>query len=325
MPDTPSKDALIRALTTPLYSDFDASKHLPQKRPLLAHYTSVDNMRNILIGEELWFSNPLSMNDYEELYFGLQHGMQAIRAHKNLFQTCTTLGCYEEFTGQLEACQHRFNSEHALDTYVACFSEHDPREDADGRLSMWRGYGGNGSGAAIVIDTARLNMNEQSPLLIAPVEYLSREARLAWINQRLDLFTTALQGLRINKDNVSVAATVLFHRLLQASLFSKHHGFSEEREWRVAYFPDRDRANTFKSMFGYWIGPSGVQPKLKFRLAPLEGITDPDFGLDKLVHSIILGPSHNPLSQRATLRMLELERPVLAERLRVSSTPFRPT
>lgn len=95
MPDTPSKDALIRALTTPLYSDFDASKHLPQKRPLLAHYTSVDNMRNILIGEELWFSNPLSMNDYEELYFGLQHGMQAIRAHKDLFQTCTALGCYE--------------------------------------------------------------------------------------------------------------------------------------------------------------------------------------------------------------------------------------
>ncbi|VVE44147.1 hypothetical protein PHO31112_04311 [Pandoraea horticolens] len=316
---------LISALHSPLYSDIDVSKHLPQKRPLLAHYTSVDNLRNIVVGEELWLSNPLSMNDYEELYFGLQHGLQAIHAHKELAQTCEALHCYNEFTSALDACSRRFDSEHALDTYVACFSEHDPIRDADGRLSMWRGYGGNGSGAAIIIDTAQLNMNELSPFVIAPVEYMSREARLAWINQRLDLFTTTLQQLQINKDNVGLAAAALFQRLLQASLFSKHHGFAEEQEWRVVYFPDRDHEMVLKSMFSYWIGPGGVQPKLKFRLAPLTGITAPDFGLDRLLHSIILGPTHNPLSRRATLRMLELERPSLANRLRVSSTPFRPT
>ncbi|WP_042875618.1 DUF2971 domain-containing protein [Cupriavidus necator] len=316
---------MFAALAAPLWDDIDERKHLPLYRPLLAHYTSVDNLRNILTGEELWLSNPLSMNDHEEMYYGLQHGMQAINEHKDLYQTCEALGCYEAFMGQLRACRQRFDNEHALDTYVACFSEHDPQEDADGRLSMWRGYGGNGSGAALVFDTSQLNMSQESPLLIAPVEYMSREARLAWISRRLDLFTTTMQRLPINKDNAGMAANVLFQRLLQASLFSKHRGFSEEREWRVVYFPDRDQAGLLKSMFGYWIGPGGVQPKLKFRLAPLAGITDPNFGLDKLVHSIILGPTHNPLSQRATLRMLELERPALAARLRTSSTPFRPT
>ncbi|WP_321810351.1 MULTISPECIES: DUF2971 domain-containing protein [unclassified Burkholderia] len=325
MPDTTSVDFLIGALSKCLYSDVDARKHLPHKRPLLAHYTSVENLRNILTGEELWFSNPLSMNDHEELYYGLQHGMQAVRAHKDLFRTCEALGCHNAFISQLDACKHRFDSEHAFDTYVACFSEHDPAKDADGRLSMWRGYGGNGSGAAIVFDTEQLTLNEQSPLMIAPVEYLSREARLAWINQRLDRFTTTLQRLPVNTNNVGMVAAVLFQRLLQASLFSKHHGFSEEQEWRVVYFPNMDHANTLKSMFSYWIGPSGVQPKLKFRFAPLQGITAPDFGLDKLVHSIILGPTHNPLSQRATLRMLQLERPALVPCLRASTTPFRAT
>lgn len=318
-------DPLFAALAEPLWNDVDVRKHLPINRPLLAHYTSVDNLRNILTGQELWLSNPLSMNDHEEMYYGLQQGMQAISEHKELFMTCQALDCYEVFMRQIAACRQRFDSEQALDTYVACFSEHDPREDADGRLSMWRGYGGNGSGAAIVFDTARLNINEASPLLIAPVEYMSREARLAWVQRRLDVFTTTIQGLSINKDNAGMAAKVLFQRLLQASLFSKHHGFSEEREWRVVYFPERDREGLLKSMFGYWIGPAGVQPKLKFRLAPLAGITEPDFGLDKLVHSIILGPAHNPLSQRATLRMLELERPALAQRLHASSTPYRAT
>jgi hypothetical protein len=74
-----------------------------------AHYTSIDNLRNILIGEELWLSNPLSMN-------------------------------------------------------------------------------------------------EQSPLIIAPVEYLSREARLAWINQRLDVFTGTAQRSDQLHSNVGAKA-----------------------------------------------------------------------------------------------------------------------
>jgi hypothetical protein len=49
-----------------------------------------------------------------------------------------------------------------------CLSEH-AKDDTDGRLSMWRGYGGNGNGAAIVFDTAKIAAREESPLVIAHV------------------------------------------------------------------------------------------------------------------------------------------------------------
>ncbi|MFP3507511.1 DUF2971 domain-containing protein [Burkholderia sp. SIMBA_062] len=320
-----SKDPIITELAVSLWQDIDRSKLFPQSRPLLAHYTSVDNLRNILTGEELWLSNPLSMNDHEEMYYGLRLAIQAIREHRDFRRSCEELGCYDAFLGQFWACQQHFDNEQALDTYIACFSEHDPVEDADGRLSMWRGYGGNGSGAALVFDTAKLNVNQDSPLVIGPVTYMSREARQTWINELLDLLTATIQRSPINQDACGSVANLLFQRVLQASLFSKHRGFSEEREWRVVYFPRLDPTGMLKSMFGYWIGPSGLQPKLKFRLANLPGVTAPDFGLDRLVHSIILGPTHNALSQRATQRMLELERPMLVKRLRASSTPFRTT
>ena len=38
----------------------------PQEPLLLAHYTSVQVVEQILKHEELWFSNPLYMNDLEE-------------------------------------------------------------------------------------------------------------------------------------------------------------------------------------------------------------------------------------------------------------------
>ena len=45
------------------------------------------------------------------------------------------------------------------------FSE-DEKEDNDGLLSMWRGYGGNGKEVAIVLDTERILLDEQSSLFI---------------------------------------------------------------------------------------------------------------------------------------------------------------
>jgi hypothetical protein len=51
---------------------------------------------------------------------------------------------------------NQFASSYVLDTYVLCLSEHNPA-DVDGVLSMWRGYGGNGDGAAIVLDSSKIN------------------------------------------------------------------------------------------------------------------------------------------------------------------------
>jgi hypothetical protein len=39
----------------------------PQKRLLVAHYTTLEVLEKILGTNEIWFSNPLFMNDLEEV------------------------------------------------------------------------------------------------------------------------------------------------------------------------------------------------------------------------------------------------------------------
>ncbi len=72
----PTKDAIdtIFAQYNGLYSRFQ-TKTSPDQPLLLAHYTSVETVERILRDEELWFSNPLYMNDLEEMRAGI--GMTA--------------------------------------------------------------------------------------------------------------------------------------------------------------------------------------------------------------------------------------------------------
>jgi hypothetical protein len=76
----------------------------------------------------------------------------------------------------------------------------------------------------------------------------------------------------------------------------------------------------------YINGARGIEPKLRFKVAPIEGVTAPDLSLQKLISMILLGPStSNPLAWRSVGRMLELiGKPELKDRLISSSIPFRP-
>jgi hypothetical protein len=58
-----------------LYSDLE-TKTSPTEPLLLAHYTSVEVAEKILRDEEVWLSNPLYMNDLEEMRAGIGLGSQ---------------------------------------------------------------------------------------------------------------------------------------------------------------------------------------------------------------------------------------------------------
>ncbi len=78
-------------------------------------------------------------------------------------------------------------------------------------------------------------------------------------------------------------------------------------------------------MLHYALGRNGVEPKFKFKVGHIEGITHNDFSLEKIIHQIILGPSvATPLAVNAIKRMLEkIGKHELAEKLKASTTPFR--
>lgn len=109
-------------------------------RPLLAHYTSIHVLEQIIKNEEIWFSNPLFMNDLEEMRFGLHQGAFLFAQSEDVGRVCGTRERADFLRHCFQTFLNKFDAEHALDVYVFCLSEHDPK-NKDGVLSMWRGYG----------------------------------------------------------------------------------------------------------------------------------------------------------------------------------------
>ena len=56
------QDEEINSLFFPLYAPIQNLVQM-KERPLLAHYTSLEVLEKIITSNELWFSNPLFMND----------------------------------------------------------------------------------------------------------------------------------------------------------------------------------------------------------------------------------------------------------------------
>ena len=317
-------DDEIGKLFAPLFDDLRGEDCFPNRRPLLTHYTSIVGLEAILRTNELWLSNPLFMNDMEEVRFGIHTGARLFLGSSELEVACRNKNRFDLLKHSFTYYFNKFDSEHVLDTYVFCLSEH-AKDDTDGRLSMWRGYGGNGNGAAIVFDTAKIAAREESPLVFAHVHYGTGPERQNWLQRRIAEFGEILAKSEMPDDKLSIASYYFFERLKLFAIFTKHRGFLEENEWRVVYMRDRDTAHVFDRMFSYWVGPRGVEPKLKLKIEAIPGLPETNLTLAEIVDRIILGPSlSSPLARNTILKMLEsLGRADLKDRVVSSTIPFR--
>lgn len=304
----------------------DREDNWPTTKPLLAHYTSIENLEAIVRSNELWFSNPLTMNDYEEIRFGFEHGLSIFRDNIGIADAFSTKCRHDEFLRRFSDHFHRYDRQALLDTYVFCLSLHD-ETDLDGRLSMWRGYGGNGHGAAIVFDTSQLSVAENTPLIVSKIEYGSLDQRRNYLIDLANLFAQCVKNEELRDEQIDEAAYWCLERIKLFALFNKHAGFSEEQEWRVVYMRERDQQDKLVKKLSYARGRGGYQPKLKLPIEPIDGLSDESLDLSKLIYRIILGPTHSsPLAVRAVQRMLqELDRSDLVPRVIPSTIPYRTT
>lgn len=264
------------------------------------------------------------MNDLEELRFGINEGASELHRSEELREACRTEDNYNKLLGAFDHILEKFDSEYVLNTYVLCFSEHDP-PDNDGLLSMWRGYGNGGSGAAIVIDTSKISNVQDSPFIVGKVIYGTKEKRLAWIREKIsDLAKVVASHARVD-DDFFYAAWAWFTRLKSFALFTKHNGFHEEREWRVVYMSDRDEHALVKPYFGHLVTDRGIEPKLKLPIQPIKGVIAEGVSLEAIVERIILGPSvASVLALNSFKQMLRnTGREALADRVVASGIPFR--
>jgi Protein of unknown function (DUF2971) len=309
-----------------LFADLRREDEFFEKKPLLAHYTSVDTLEKIARFDQIWLSNPLFMNDFEEVRFGVNEGLDQVKSNDNLRNSIGSHENLNAFLQQYDSYYDQFADDHVVDTYVFCLCQHD-ENDNDGKLSMWRGYGASGSGACIVINSAKVPALENSPFIFAKVYYATREERKNKILEYVETICEIFRQTEPTVDQVRLGAYYLFERIKLFALFTKHWGFREEDEWRIVYLPNRDPQKLIEPMMDYWIGPKGIEPKLKLTLKDLPFGEQGVLSLSNITDRIIIGPSaSSPLAIRMVKKMLKaVGRSELAERVVPSTIPFRNT
>lgn len=319
----PTTDEEMLRLFDPLYGVFANAGSGSQ--PLLAHYTSIQVMESILKNSEVWFSNPLFMNDLQEMKFGLSEGTRFFSNIEPLKKAGGNEVRAEILQRSYFHYFNHFDLNEAFDTYIFCLAEHDP-QDNDGLLSMWRGYGQHGNGAAIVFDPSKITLVPTSPLIFSKVSYVGDDERITQVQSNLTSWVELTARLALPDDKLHLAAYAAFSLVKGLALVTKHSGFSEEKEWRVVYNPGRDTTGALKSFLNYHIGSRGVEPKLKYPVGHIANVSAPDLALERLIERIILGPSlSSPLALRSVQRMLDsIEKPHYKPLLRTSTIPLRP-
>jgi hypothetical protein len=315
-----------------LYGKFTNLASLENKdRPLfLAHYTSLDVLEKIVQNEELWFSNPLFMNDHEEVLFVLNRGISIIRNlhnNKKFIEAVRGDENCRKIVRYFNSYVSDFENRYLFDVYIFCLSEYDIDRQPDGRLSMWRGYGADGHGAALVFKTDFITVSPESPFLIGKVQYATAEERNQWIENTISECAEVATRYDATKDVIRELSYHMFYLLLLYSLTSKHPGFAEEQEWRVVYLPDRDSNGLFSDQKTYLRRGNRIEPKLKFAIKPLPIESEAAWSFDSILYRIVLGPSHaSLLALNSAQRMLQaLGRPKFAQKVWVSEIPYRAT
>ena len=269
------------------------------KNRRFAYYTTANTAMKIIENEEVWLRNATVMNDFSEIAYGLELMRRALsgpsgdsfgKAANHIFP-----GVMDKIFPQLSQLELHWR----IETYIACLSLHEPSEDQNGRLSMWRAYGD----VAVVVNNAPMTaVTDRLGVYSTPVHYLDQHG----VEERLQ---TVAQAIAANRDflqqfgeQVFISHTVFM--VFLAAIGTKHPGFSEEKEWRIFFRP----AERPDSILTSQVAVIDHVPQEIWAL-PLRH--DPDNGLHhadvpSLLDRIIIGPTPYPyVSARAFVEILE--------------------
>ena len=177
----------LKKLFKNIWDDIDQENPTPDQRPLLAHYTSIRNLENILRSEEIWFSHPRSMNDISEQRFGFDKFRSIINYDHEFEKSFQWKFGFSIFRGLFNQYCSLLDRGWFDNIYCFCLSEHETN-DQDGKLSMWRGYGANGSGVALVIDPKKVKGFIDPSIVFARVKYPNEVFQTEWCKNIIKKF-----------------------------------------------------------------------------------------------------------------------------------------
>jgi hypothetical protein len=294
-----------------------------RKSKRFVHYTSADNALKIIRTKRLWMRNTTCMADYREV----QHGYDMLLSFfsdpvkREAFTAALDLShpsAAMEAMGLFDQWwQHiRFN------TYVSSISEHEDDEDLNGRLSMWRAFGGTLPKVAVVFRIPWYSAGaDQLNLIFSPVAYMKEQQVHAAIKLIIENIKAAVDFLRTLERQTVVG--YVFATLLGGVTCVKHEGFHEEREWRAIYTPKRAQSPLMI--------PSteviGGVPQIVYQL-PLDSSVSPalaELDLSRMFDRLIVGPTLYPWAMYEAFvdALAKAGVPDPGDRVHISGIPLR--
>ncbi len=269
-------------------------KQPDQTHAKFVHYTSADAALSIIQKKRIWMRNVTCMTDYREVL----HGFDILN---KIFSEPSDRKAFDEAVDSCvpgsaqEAIDffYRWSRDISLNTYITSISEHDEMENRDGRLSMWRAYGGTIARAAIIfkVSSSLLNAGVFN-LVVSPVGYLTEEGVRSQFHQVVANIRREIEFLKSVERPLFVQN--IFNMLVAGVTCLKHDGFREEREWRLVYAPERWHSPLIEPSTETVAGIPQVIYKIPFDAA-VSGI--PSFlDFSSIFDHLIIGPSQYPWS-----------------------------
>jgi hypothetical protein len=289
----------------------------------LVHYTTAEAALNIIRTKRFWMRNTNCMSDYREV----QHGFEIFNSFFSVPEK------HKSFTEALDDCIPGVASEAIaefnnswndvrLNSYIACFSEHQDSEDTNGRLSMWRAFGGTATRIGIVLSVPSSSLSTLAlSLTFSPVAYLSESAVHEILEEVIGNIRANREYLRtIGRDAL---VRLVFMTLLSGVVCLKHQGFHEEREWRAIYAPNRWPSRLVESSTEVVSGVPQLVYKVPLDASVSNQIADLDF--TQIFDHLIIGPTPYPWPIYSAFvgELTKIGVANAAERVLVSGIPIR--
>ena len=290
---------------------------------LLYHYTTQEGLLGIIDKRCIWASHIRYLNDLTE-------GREIFKffdAIHSVSKTLRTLRTKESDTAFLSKSKAIFQDFKSLISsngiYATSFSRNGDL------LSQWRAYGGQRGGYSIgfsdtwlrdigikfLSDNAGQFHDDNEPLIrCSYVSGKGRSLTLADTSGPTEKKTMGMQGATPFTPDISTDKGIesLILTLLRNAASPKNSSFSEEAEWRLAFYP---RENVVPDAVSFRAGTSMLTPYLEIPFGPKSR----SIGIEK----IIVGPCPHRDEAIQSVKMLLEKKAIRGVKLEASSVPYR--
>ncbi len=285
------------------------------------YYTTADTAARILANRHVWMRSTTAMNDYMEVEHGFDCLNASYKAEPGKIFNSALDACFPGLAAELLELFNAWLPNIRQDTYLLCVSEHLPEEDAHGRLSMWRAYGGQAGVALVLNGGVMFRESHALGAYASPVAYLTPDAFADDFTRIAEAIKSEAAHIRtLDRDTIKTHA---FNMLRFAVVCTKHPGFHEEREWRVVASPAMYPSDLLSSSVEIVRGIPQTVLKIDLQDHPDRGLTG--LALPELLDRIIIGPCEFPLVVVKAFRNLltDARVPEPGSKIFVSGIPLR--